>query len=160
MTYRRLSILGKGISKRWWKRMANCNAHGEWVMTFENRILNNKPTVAANEEGCIEWFEELKHKVLSSSEGDTIPWVLLADLRNWEGLSIESWPIIDEVATWQREHNCVLIAVLPQHQLHKYTNEKYLNDGNKSILRNFYDYDEAYQACLDKLAESRHLLDN
>ena len=139
--------------------MTQRNTHGTWIMTFDNRMLHNEPTIALNEEGCYEWFEEMKDRVLSSSEGDTTPWVLLTDIREWEGASLEAWPVIDEITTWEKEHYCVFIAVVLKHELYRYTNEKHLNETNKSIIWLFGDYDEAYQACLDALTKAQNQQD-
>ncbi|MGF1741457.1 hypothetical protein L4C34_10325 [Vibrio profundum] len=119
-------------------------------MSFENRIFKSKTTGAINAEGCVAWLDDMKDKVLSSNEGDTTPWVHVTDARGWEGGTSDSWEAIDDITTWIYTHNCIFNASVIDKKMYQWAGETHLNNKYYTV---FYDYDEAYQACLHKLAE-------
>ncbi|MGF1739992.1 hypothetical protein L4C34_02710 [Vibrio profundum] len=122
-------------------------------MSFENRLLHSEITGASNKEAAQAWFEQMKGLVLSSPEGDTQPWVLLTDSREWGVASQDAWEAINELTDWMCEHNCVLSAVVFSNKIQHYSADQGLNE--QQILRFFFDYDEAYQACISALSKAR-----
>ncbi|MGF1742794.1 hypothetical protein L4C34_17285 [Vibrio profundum] len=132
--------------------MTKRNIHGLWSMDFEDRILHSKLHGAANEEACLVWREQLQDKLLSSPEGDKTPWVSIIDTSgDWDGFTVESWPVINDTVVWQAEHNCALIVVVITKELHNFTHQKYVS--HHEIITAANSHEEAYQICIDKLAE-------
>ncbi|MGF1741452.1 hypothetical protein L4C34_10300 [Vibrio profundum] len=119
-------------------------------MSFENRVFLAKTIGSLNAEGCVAWLDEMKDKIQSSPEGDTTPWVLLTDSRDWEGGSSDSWANIDDILDWMFSHNCIFNAVVFSKKLLEWAGDKNLSNRYYKV---FYDYDEAYQACRDALTE-------
>ncbi|MGF1741458.1 hypothetical protein L4C34_10330 [Vibrio profundum] len=132
--------------------MTQRNIHGDWTMSFEKRVVLAKTIGSINAEACVAWLDEMKDKIQSSPEGYTTPWVLLTDSRDWEGGSPESWANIDDILSWMFSHNCIFNAVVVNKKLQIWAGETNLNNQYYKV---FYDYDEAYQTCLDKLAEAQ-----
>ncbi|MGF1741456.1 hypothetical protein L4C34_10320 [Vibrio profundum] len=127
------------------------NIHGDWKMHLEGRILYSKVVGGINEEATKAWFEEMKQCILSSTDGDTKPWVLLNDCTEFLGAALDSWEAINEVTDWECQHNCVLLATVISNKVQNYLMDTILN--GQLALHVYFDYDEAYQACLEKLAE-------
>ncbi|MGF1742982.1 hypothetical protein L4C34_18340 [Vibrio profundum] len=132
--------------------MTRRNVHGDWTVKFENRILYNEGHGAGNKEGAVTWLEEVEEMVLSSPESDKTPWVILSDIRDWEGFSLDAWGSLDDIQEWMLAHNCVFIAVLVSTKLMEFATTTNAKVQKFTI---YYDYDEAHQACLDKLAEAQ-----
>lgn len=133
--------------------MTQRNIHGDWSMSFENRILLSKADGSFNQEANKAWLSEMKELVLSSPEGDSTPWVVLLDFQNWDIATLDSWESANEGAIWVMEHSGVSITFVFSKKLQQFAAEKGLID--QSIVKFLFNYDEAYQACLDKLAEAR-----
>lgn len=131
--------------------MAQRNIHGEWTMSFEHRIFKSKTTGAINAETCVAWLDDMKDKIFSYHDGVTTPWVHITDSRGWEGGSSDSWEGVDNINNWTLAHNCIFIASVIDKKLYQWAVEANLKNQNYTV---FSDYDEAYQACLDKLSEA------
>lgn len=131
--------------------MANRNIHGHWSMTFENRFLLSKSIGATNAEHSVAFLKELKKLVLSSPEGVTTPWILINDAREWEGLSLDAGEQNDKITEWVQQNNCIFFAVVMDNKLQKFTTDSALSNQTFTV---FFDYDEAYQACKDKLLQA------
>ncbi|MGF1741963.1 hypothetical protein L4C34_12950 [Vibrio profundum] len=58
------------------------------------------------------------------------------------------------IVEWSAEHNCIFEAVILPGKMQLYVSEKELS--KQSILHYFLDYDEGYQACLDRLADVKN----
>lgn len=132
--------------------MTSRNIHGHWTMNFSAQTLYSKLTGPTNREAGDAWFEEMKQNILTSPNGDSLPWVSINDCRDWNMSSLDSWEANNTTVEWMYEHNCVLLTIVFSKKIHRYAFEKGLNDQH--IVRFFYDYDEAYQACQDKLNSS------
>lgn len=132
--------------------MIQRNIHGDFTMTFENRLLNVESWGATNRELGLAWFDCMQKCVESSPEKYTTPWAALNDCRQWDIASLDSWETYNEVVSWMSDHNCVLLSFLVNRKIQEFA----INNGykDKSILKVYFDYDEAYQACLNKLAEA------
>lgn len=134
--------------------MTQFRIHGEWTISFKNRIVYSKVIGATNEEASQAWLKELKGKLQSSPVGCSEPWVVLHDLRNWGTATLDTWESANENIHWILKNNCVLFTIVFSKELQKFVLNKGLKDQN--IVRLFFDYDAAYQACLDKLAEAQN----
>ncbi|MGF1741420.1 hypothetical protein L4C34_10140 [Vibrio profundum] len=132
--------------------MTQHNIHGEWTMRFENRILYSVVWGATNNEATLTWIAEMKHLVLSSQEGDHTPWVIINDARNWEMSSLGVGESYLEFFDWIERHNCASYAAVLSKQIQKFSMEHETN--TLDALHCFFDYDEAYQFCVEKLAEA------
>lgn len=133
--------------------MAQRNIHGEWTMSFENRFLRSKVMGATNQEASIAWFEEMKDRLFHSAEGDSTPWVILVDSRTWELGPDDIWDTNNEIFAWSIRHNCVLFSVVYSNAIQKFASVKGLETD--CTMQISFDYDEAYQTCLDKLAQAQ-----
>lgn len=133
--------------------MTQRNIHGEWTMNFEDRILYSTVSGATNREASLGWLHEMQEKIGSSREKDTTPWVICHDCRNWIGAAPDVWETNNIIMDWLTEHNCIFMASVLPGEMQIYLTEKELR--GQYILQCFVSYDEAHQACLDRLAEAR-----
>ena len=131
--------------------MAGKNIHGHWDMTFENRILLSKSIGATDAEASVAFLKELQELVLSSPEGVTTPWVAISDSRNWGGLSLDAGEATDKITEWVQKNNCIFSAVVMSKKLQKFTTDTALSNQTFTV---FFDDDEAYQACKEKLLQA------
>ncbi|MCL9780231.1 hypothetical protein M9194_02145 [Vibrio sp. S4M6] len=131
--------------------MVGRNVHGSWTMSFEDRILKTKVTGATNAEAAKIWLLEAKELVLSSSEADSTPWGVLNDCREWGTSGLDDWESHNQTVDWLTRHNCVIFALVLASKIQHYSVEH--GFVNQSIVNIFSDYDEAYQACLNKLSD-------
>ncbi|MGF1743274.1 hypothetical protein L4C34_19945 [Vibrio profundum] len=129
------------------------NIHGEWSMSFENRFLHVESFGATNRELGIAQMNELQKHLESSSEKYSTPWVILNDYRRWQLASQDAWETYNSIVTWMSEHNCVFLAFVITNQMQNFALEKGLHTDE--ILQFFFDYNKAYQTCLDKLSEAQ-----
>lgn len=127
------------------------NVHGLWTLTFENRLLYSKVDGAINSEASEIWFKEMNEMIRSSREGFDKPWVALIDARDWELAPPDFWEATNFLVNWMSEHNCLLYALIFSNKVQRFAVEQGFN--NQPILQYFFDYDEAFQICLDKLKE-------
>ncbi|MGF1741425.1 hypothetical protein L4C34_10165 [Vibrio profundum] len=128
------------------------NIHGNWATKFENRILFSKVDGSTNHEQSLAMFKDIQHQVLSAHPDGLEAWVALTDARDWGLATEDSWESTNRVIDWMREHQCVFLAVAFSKQLQTYAAEQgFVNEGG--VIQYFYDYDEAYQACLNKLKQ-------
>ncbi|WP_428789327.1 hypothetical protein [Vibrio profundum] len=123
-------------------------------MSFEKRILHSKVTGSTNKELSQAWYEDMKKHILSSSNKNTLPWVVLIDSRNWEMASQDIEEITNETINWAREHGCCLFCTVTSKKIQQFALNKEF--GHQSIVTMSSDYDEAYQACLNKLSEAQN----
>ncbi|MGF1742984.1 hypothetical protein L4C34_18350 [Vibrio profundum] len=137
--------------------MKERNIHGLWSMSFKDRILHSEVSGATNDEAGQAWLAELKAKVKSSKEGYSAPWVVLHDMRDWGMAPIDAWEGANSVINWVSEHHCILFAVVFSIKVQHFAFETGLK--GQSIMRYYFDYEEAYQDCLDKLAEPQRQQD-
>lgn len=133
--------------------MVQRNIHGEWSISFTHRLCLAKISGETNEEGSKAYFNELQEHLFLSPESDTTHWSYLLDCRDWSGASLDTWEANNSIMDWLIEHNCCLHALVMKGDLQVYAVEKYMNQ--KGIIQYYFNYDEAYQACLDKLAAMR-----
>lgn len=133
--------------------MTQRNIHGEWTMSFENRILYSKITGSTNKEASQAWFEEIKAYVLASSSGDIQPWVILNDARLWDMAPQDVSDTNERIANWMKEHHCLCHCLIFSNKVQSFGPKKEIS--NRGFYQYFFDYDEAYQTCLDKLAEAQ-----
>lgn len=133
--------------------MTQHNIHGDFTMTFENRLLDTATWGATNSELGFAWFNSMKKHLDSSQEKYSVPWVIINDLSRWEMSSTDSWDVYDDVVSWVDENNCLLIAFVVKNQVHSFALRKIF--PKQSIVGVFSSYAEAHQACLEKLAESQ-----
>lgn len=129
------------------------NIHGLWTIRFENRILYSQITGATNDEATQAWFAELQANVEASSEGYTTPWVILNDLTQWGTTTLDTWENANVIVDWFAEHKCVLSALVFSKKFQQFAMSSGLND--QSIIQYYFDYEQAHQACLKKLAEGK-----
>ncbi|MGF1741758.1 hypothetical protein L4C34_11910 [Vibrio profundum] len=134
--------------------MSKRRIHGDWTMVFEGRILKSKIIGATNSEAGIAWLEELKVNIIQSPEGVDTPWVGFLDFRDWQGTSLDSLEQYQVATSWATQNNAIMCAYVISKELQGYSIKK-LNSNmlDDSFNRYFFSYDEAYQACLDKLSE-------
>ncbi|MGF1742329.1 hypothetical protein L4C34_14850 [Vibrio profundum] len=90
---------------------------------------------------------------MQSLDADSTPWVAISDNRQWDLSTPDSEGEMNNIVDWMQEHNCISFAIVFSNQLQEFGAEKKLND--QSILNFSFDYDEAYQECLNKLAEAQ-----
>lgn len=133
--------------------MGQRNIHGKLSITFENQILETKVTGATNTEAAQAWLKEVQDLVHSQNDGEIKPWVIFADNRHWDTSPTDAQQANSELVKWMSDNNCLLFAFLLSKKLQKFALETQVNDT--SIMQYFFDYDEAYQACLDKLAKAQ-----
>lgn len=134
--------------------MAQKNIHGDWSMSFENRILKSEVRGATNAEAARIWLKEAEEYVLSSPEGETTPWVVLNDCRQWNTTALDAWQDHNAVIDWARSHHCVWFATIFSKKIQRFAADNGFQ--SQQILHFYFDYDEAHQACLDKLREAHH----
>ncbi|MGF1742177.1 hypothetical protein L4C34_14035 [Vibrio profundum] len=132
------------------KKMHQLSVHGKWTLEFKNRILHTQVSGPTNKEASDEWLEDALKVIELSDDCYEDPWVVINDARDWEMASLDFWESANDVIHFLEEKNCVLFVVVFSRKIHQYTLEKGLDD--QSIVKLFGDYDEAYQACIDKLA--------
>ena len=77
----------------------------------------------------------------------------LVDAREWKIASLDAWETNNELVDWMSSHNCVLFSFVLSKELQKFAIESQIN--NMSIMQTCFDYDEAHQNCLRKLAEAQ-----
>ncbi|MCL9781875.1 hypothetical protein M9194_10590 [Vibrio sp. S4M6] len=131
--------------------MANRNIHGNWTMSFEDRLLQSKVDGAFNIEGNLAWLEEVKSLVGSSKGGNTKPWVAFVDGRGWDMSPDDATESTNEMINWMADNNCALLAILHSNRVQRYAAKQ--RTSGQGIIQFFFDYDEAYQASIDKLQE-------
>lgn len=129
--------------------MTEKNVHGLWTLTFENRLLYSKVDGSTNSEASEIWFKEMNELISASPEGFDKPWVALIDCRDWELAPPDFWEATNVLINWMSEHNCLLYALIFSNKVQRFAVEQGFN--NQPILRYFFDYDEAFKYCLDKL---------
>ena len=134
--------------------MAQRNIHGEWTMSFENGILRTKVVGATNAEAGEAWLNELQTLLRTSTEGTAKPWVMFADNRQWDISPLDARQANNALVDWMSHHNCVLCVFVLSKKLQEFALESQINQ--KGMMQIFFDYDKAYQACLDKLVEVRN----
>lgn len=130
--------------------MKQRNIHGLWEMNFENHCLNCKFMGATNESAACAWFDEMKHHVLSSPDKGKLPWVALSDMREWGISSLDVWEKNNEILEWMMGNGCMYVSMVFSKELQRFSFEQGVD--NLQPFRFFTDYDEAKQACVDKLA--------
>lgn len=135
--------------------MPQRNIHGDWTMTFEGRILKSKLIGATNSEAGIAWLEDLKSNILRSPERTDTPWVGLIDFRDWQGTSLDSINQYQVATNWATQHGAIMCACVISKELQGYSLKQLNEHMSDDFNRYFFDYDEAYQACLNKLAEDQ-----
>lgn len=96
----------------------------------------------------------LQENLRSSEAGHSVPWVVLHDLRDWGTATLDTWESANESIDWILKNNCVLFTIIFSKDLQNFVLKKGLRD--QDIIRFFFDYDEAYQACLDTLDEAQN----
>ncbi|WP_159084342.1 hypothetical protein [Dongshaea marina] len=133
--------------------MAPRNIHGSWSMHFEGRLLYSEVIGPTNTEASFSYLEELKQTLFESSEGIQSPWVILHDGRQWEMSSADAKSANDAITDWCCENSCVLFAIVLSSKMQRFAADIVFKE--QSILRFYFDYDEAYQACLDKLTDAQ-----
>lgn len=131
--------------------MKRRNIHGDWTMSFEKRVLRSSVIGSTNQEASKAWLNELKHTVTSSAGGSVEPWVMLIDGSLWEMSPDEVWDTNNEFVAWVASNNCIFLAFVFSKKIQSFALEKGLDDN--SIFSVYFDYDEANQACLEKLTD-------
>ncbi|MGF1740202.1 hypothetical protein L4C34_03800 [Vibrio profundum] len=134
--------------------MTQRNIHGEWEIKFQERILITTVSGATNEEAAHVWFNEVKQCILESKHKKTTPWCFISDLRNWEMSPSEVWEPTNAVFSWAFDNQCIFWGFIFSKQIQKFALERGALSSDK--FQFFFGYDEAYQACLDKLAEAKN----
>lgn len=129
--------------------MTRRNIHGDWTMSFHNRILRSAVIGSTNQEASKAWLNELKAMVTSSAAGVSEPWVMLIDGSLWEMSPDEVWDTNNEFVAWVMSNNCIFLAFVLSKKIQSFALEKGLND--QSVINIYFDYDEANLACLAKL---------
>ncbi|MGF1743297.1 hypothetical protein L4C34_20070 [Vibrio profundum] len=137
--------------------MTKRNIHGAWTIRFEDRILYSKVIGATNKEAAESWFEEVRQHITFSYSNCIEGWVFINDARQWDLSSPDFWEGANKAIEWMCNHNCIFMALVHSKQIQNFVTEKEL-DGH-GVVHLFFDYDEAYQACLDKLAEAKRKQD-
>lgn len=132
--------------------MKHKNIHGSWTVRFENRVLYTKFVGLTNLEASVKYNEEMQSLILSSSEADRTPWVGLTDCREWEGAPQDSGEEADQVLDWAYQHNCIFVAIVFDKKIQQFIAE---SNSNSKAFSPYFDYDEARQACLSKLAKAK-----
>lgn len=148
-----LAILTQGLPTKD-HVMTKRNIHGLWSMRFEKRILHSTLAGPTNKEASEAWLEDIKTLILTSQDSDLKPWVLFFDLRSWDMTSLDAWEANDDNMKWISSHSCTFFAFLLSKEVQHYAIKKGLQD--QSFCRFFFNYEEAYQACLDKLTEAQN----
>ncbi|MGF1739958.1 hypothetical protein L4C34_02530 [Vibrio profundum] len=77
----------------------------------------------------------------------------MIDFRDWGITSLDTWGDASDNIAWMSENQCILLVNVFSKKIQHFAMEKGII--NKDIVQFFFDYDEAYQACLDKLADLR-----
>ena len=54
---------------------------------------------------------------------------------------------------WLSQHNCRSFSLVYSNHIQRFAADKGII--NQDIMRIYFDYDEAYQTCLDKLAQAQ-----
>ena len=134
--------------------MTQRNIHGDWNIRFENRVMYSQVIGSTNNEMSLAMYKDIKRLMLSEENRIDIPWAALTDAREWNLATPDSWEASNDVITWMAENNCIFIAILVSKKVQKFASNDGFFDSN-NIIRSFFDYDEANQACLDKLEEIR-----
>ncbi|MGF1741899.1 hypothetical protein L4C34_12630 [Vibrio profundum] len=129
------------------------NIHGDWTMSFENRIVKTELTGSFNQEATVVYVNEMKEHVLSSPGGLSLPWGILQNCQHWDMASLDAWGSANEGAHWFMEHNCIVIAFVFSKKVQQFAVTQGLDQHE--VIQFFSDYDEAYQVCLDKIAAAQ-----
>ncbi|MGF1742793.1 hypothetical protein L4C34_17280 [Vibrio profundum] len=131
--------------------MTERNVHGEWRLSFENRILLTQVSGSTNSEAVKAWLKEAIDLVDSSHFGLESAWAVLVDASDWGMSPGDSWEAHNIMVVELEENNCQIFAVVFSKKIHEFSLEQGFQD--KGMVQLFHNYDEAYQACLDKLSE-------
>lgn len=134
--------------------MTERNIHGEWTMSFETRILKSEVIGTTNAEAGKLWFKELDRYLLASEEKYDAPWVILLDCRQWNMTALDTWEVNNEITTWLSNNGCIFEAMIFSKKIQYFDAQQGLD--NHKIIHYFFDYDEAYQAGLDALADAKN----
>lgn len=137
--------------------MAQRNIHGDWSISFEDRILRSQVTGAFNKEGNLAWLENVKSLVLSLQGSNTMPWVAIVDAVGWNMSPPDAAESTNTFIDWMTSSNCLILAIVFSTKIQKFATEE--RSCGQNIIQIYFDYDEAYQACLDKLAEAQGSVD-
>ncbi|MGF1739892.1 hypothetical protein L4C34_02200 [Vibrio profundum] len=129
--------------------MVNKNIHGNWTMSFDDRFLHSEVIGSTNTETSMAWFEELKQRLLNSTDQDTVPWVALVDSRRWNIGPAELWDANNVLIKWCSEHNCIFFAVVYANKLQEFSAKQGIDP--ESTMQIFFNYDEALKECQHKL---------
>ena len=65
----------------------------------------------------------------------------------------DGWDVVNDIMIWAKQHHCVLFSFVFSKKIKHYSFEHGLSP--QGLVQYFFDYDEAYQTCLDKLAEAQ-----
>lgn len=125
------------------------NIHGVWDLSFNDGILVTKVLGATNEEAGKAWFEEVNRCVLSPEGAASEPWASISDLRQWDMAPEEVWEESRQFVTWFAEHNCVFFTFVFSKKIQAFAPQQALKDY--PMVGFFFDYDEAYRECANKL---------
>ena len=108
---------------------------------------------ATNMEAAQAWFEEMQDNVLSYQGGEKLPWASIIDTRGWDMASMDMWEKNNTNLDWMYDNHCVLCSFVFSKKVQQFAAEK----GFKKhpILEFFFDFDEAYKTCLEKLTEAQ-----
>ncbi|MGF1740590.1 hypothetical protein L4C34_05835 [Vibrio profundum] len=134
--------------------MTQRNIHGEWSMKLEGRFLLSEVVGSTNKEAAHAWLIEVKQLITNSQGGIATPWVILLDAREWGMTMADASDDSIENVMWPLEHHCVFFAFVFSKKIHIYTAHEQLKSEIENVAY-FFDFDEAYQTCLDKLAETQ-----
>ncbi|MGF1743182.1 hypothetical protein L4C34_19410 [Vibrio profundum] len=122
-------------------------------MSFENRIFYSEVIGASNDEAAKAWFKDMRQTIQKPIHGGTEPWVTLFDGRNWGTASPDAMENNSKSVVWMSKNNCLLCAIVLSKKLQQFSMSKQIS--NHTLVQFYFDYDEAYQACLDKLAAAQ-----
>lgn len=131
--------------------MTQRNIHGEWTMSFSDRLVRSTVSGATNKELSLAWLEDLKAHLSFSLERDLEPWVLLLDCREWVGASQDAWETNNRNTDWMADNHCIFEAIVLPGKMQLFAAETELNE--QSIIHYFASYGDALQACIDQLTE-------
>ncbi|MGF1740588.1 hypothetical protein L4C34_05825 [Vibrio profundum] len=129
------------------------NIHGDWTMSYEDQILKSTLIGAFNQEANLSWFNEVKQTVTTSSRSKKY-WVALLDAQNWEMSSQGNQETNEEIMNQLMVLGCLGLYMVFSKKVQEFALKEEMQE--QSFLQSFFDYDEAYQACLDVLAEAKN----
>ncbi|MGF1740494.1 hypothetical protein L4C34_05300 [Vibrio profundum] len=120
-------------------------------MKLENQILFSEVSGVFNREGNEAWCQDAEQLLMKGSTETMEPWSVLLDCRQWGMAPPDSWDIANNFVRWMSQHNGVYLSIVFDKKIQVFAADDGFKD--QTMVGFFFDYNEAYQMCEQKLRE-------